>query len=215
VVLVATAAAAAEGRPAPGVERLEAVGIELVRLPPPTRDRLVQELQDVLAPGGVGLGWRWAAAGGETRPAELRIVFLGSRGRGAHAGGRVLAAAGLSGPVASVWVYVPNVALALGLRPDVPPESLRGLRELGTALGRVVAHEVVHALAPEVPHGEGLLSARLHLGHLAFDAPRLGVEGARALLPAALSWRARGGALSEAERRARAASAAASVPGAP
>jgi hypothetical protein len=29
------------------------------------------------------------------------------------------------------------------------------------ALGRVVAHELVHALAPSVPHGTGLMSALL------------------------------------------------------
>jgi hypothetical protein len=38
-----------------------------------------------------------------------------------------------------------------------PPAS----RALAIALGRVVAHEVVHALAPSVPHGTGLMSALL------------------------------------------------------
>ncbi|HYN02514.1 MAG TPA: hypothetical protein VE359_08720, partial [Vicinamibacteria bacterium] len=34
-------------------------------------------------------------------------------------------------------------------------------RALAIALGRVVAHELVHALAPSVPHGTGLMSATL------------------------------------------------------
>ena len=34
-------------------------------------------------------------------------------------------------------------------------------RDLSLALGRVVAHELVHALAPSVPHGTGLMSASL------------------------------------------------------
>ena len=38
-----------------------------------------------------------------------------------------------------------------------PPAS----RALAIALGRVVAHELVHALAPSVPHGTGLMSAAL------------------------------------------------------
>jgi hypothetical protein len=43
-----------------------------------------------------------------------------------------------------------------------PPEA----RALGVAVGRVIAHEVVHALAPSVPHGVGLMSASLTRRHL-------------------------------------------------
>jgi hypothetical protein len=39
-------------------------------------------------------------------------------------------------------------------------------RALAIALGRVVAHEVVHALAPSVPHGKGLMSASLNRNQL-------------------------------------------------
>jgi hypothetical protein len=114
-------------------------------------------------------------------------------------------------------VYVPNVSRALGLRTFALVESPRDQRDLGTALGRVVAHEVVHALAPEVPHGDGLMAARFHLGHLALDEVRLDDDDARALVVAAQEWRARGGPLPEPERRARASAAVRGgvLPGAP
>jgi hypothetical protein len=35
------------------------------------------------------------------------------------------------------------------------------VRAFGIALGRVVAHELVHALAPSVPHGTGLMAEKL------------------------------------------------------
>jgi len=61
-----------------------------------------------------------------------------------------------------VWVHVPNVRAAAGLRPAgsgfADPLSARAL---GIALGRIVAHELVHALAPSVPHGTGLMSGKL------------------------------------------------------
>ena len=45
--------------------------------------------------------------------------------------------------------------------------SGRERQQIATALGRVVAHEVVHALAPLQPHAtQGLLSATLNRSHL-------------------------------------------------
>jgi hypothetical protein len=206
VVLVAATAAGADERSPGDPERLEAAGIELVRLPPVTRELMVRELNEVLAPGGVGLRWRWTTPRSVTRPDQLRVVFLDSRGRGAHRGRTFLACSGLTGPVTSVWVYVPNVTAALGRRTG-HLLALGGMRELGTALGRVLAHEIVHVLAPELPHGEGLMAARFGPGHLALDPPRLDDDGTRVLRAAAGEWRQRGGALPAPERQARAAAA--------
>jgi hypothetical protein len=51
----------------------------------------------------------------------------------------------------------------MGLSPRGPTVTLEpaSVRALGIALGRVVAHELVHALAPSVPHGAGLMSEKL------------------------------------------------------
>lgn len=184
--------ATAQTGPVPA-ERLQASGVALTRLPPVAQELMVRELGEVLAPAGVALGWRWSAAESQARSDELLVIFLDSTGRGAHAGRMVLACSGDNGIVTSVWVYVPNVMEALGLSGEAPPESLGARRELGLALGRVVAHEVVHALAPDLEHGEGLMSHRFHLGQLVDDRPRLDEGGTRVLAMAARRWRTDGG----------------------
>lgn len=67
------------------------------------------------------------------------------------------------GTKGSVYVFFPEVASALGL--DRRIDALDGpqaMYELARALGRVVAHEVVHVLAPERPHtANGLMKRRL------------------------------------------------------
>jgi hypothetical protein len=65
--------------------------------------------------------------------------------------------------VRAMWVYASGVAATLGLEPAPaafwPP---RQRRQFGVALGRVVVHELVHALAPQRPHvGGGLMAERM------------------------------------------------------
>lgn len=50
------------------------------------------------------------------------------------------------------WVFVDNVRATLG-------RGATTASDLGTAVGRVVAHEVIHALAPGHPHASGGLMA--------------------------------------------------------
>lgn len=205
VVVLAAATSAAEGGAGGGTERLDVSGITLAHLPHRIRDLMLRELDEVLAQAGVGLDWQWEAPASMARPDQLLVIFLDSKGRGTHEGRMILASSSLTGPVTSVWVYLPNVAAALGLRADASPDSLGGMRDLATALARVIAHELVHVLTPDVAHGEGLLSARFHLGQLAQERPRLDSGHARSLLTAARSWRARGGPPPEPQRRAMAA----------
>jgi hypothetical protein len=68
------------------------------------------------------------------------------------------------------------VRAAVGLRQQVPAPTLElsAARTLGIALGRVVAHELVHALAPSAQHGTGLMSEKLTRRQL--TAARLSVD---------------------------------------
>jgi hypothetical protein len=189
--------------------RLRAAGIELARLSPLTFELMTQELSVLLEGAEVRLDWRTSRASGETAPDELRVVFLDSAGRGAHAGRPMLAASGQAGPAPTVWVYTPTVMAALGLKPAALLDSFEAQRTLGVALGRALAHEVVHLLAPEVPHGDGVMAARLNLAALDHARPALDEPSAVSLAAAARSWHTRGGPPPEAERRARARLAAA------
>ncbi len=65
------------------------------------------------------------------------------------------------------WVSVPEVAGTLGL--DARPGSWwpQQRQALARAIGRVAAHEIVHALAPQREHAAtGLMSAALGRGEL-------------------------------------------------
>jgi hypothetical protein len=55
------------------------------------------------------------------------------------------------------------VAWAAGITPEyLSSASFLQRRRAATALGRVVAHEIVHALLPQLPHAErGIMAERL------------------------------------------------------
>lgn len=174
--------------------RLPAAGFDLVGLSPLTVEAMTRELNDLLAVAGVRLEWHWPHPGTQTAPDELSVIFLKSPGRGSVAGHPVLGttATGQSGLSPVVWVYWPSVVGALGLRADSRRDFLAG-RGLGVAIGRVVAHELVHALAPELPHGSGLMAPAFRPDTLRGPPLALDVRSAAALNAAALSWKTWGG----------------------
>jgi hypothetical protein len=210
VALVAPPSPAAE-LPAPGVI-LRAAAIELATLPPLSFQLMTLELDALLAEAGVGLQWRRARPNGETSAEEIRVVFLDASGRGAHAERPVLAASGPAGPAPTIWVYTPTVHAALARPgPAAAAQPFPAQRDLGIALGRVLAHELVHLLAPEVPHGTGVMAPCFHLtelgsGRMAYDSGCV-----RALATAADAWHRRGGPPPEEERRVHGALAAKSA----
>ncbi len=121
------------------------------------------EARSLLGRIGASVSWRRGTPREFARPDEVRVILvdravLDSRGR------PVLGATPPRVDVAPiVWVHVPGVRAAIGLSPNgtAPADDIASERQLAVALGRVVAHEVVHALAPSVPHGTGLMSAAL------------------------------------------------------
>jgi hypothetical protein len=63
----------------------------------------------------------------------------------------------------SLWVLLPGVKRALGLDPTPGRASAAlGGRLMSRAIGRVVAHELIHVLAPSIGHASsGLMSGKL------------------------------------------------------
>lgn len=122
------------------------------------------EARQILQKAGLDAAWSHGSAGEESRPGEIRVI-LDDRLRVDRMNRRPVLGAT---PVGSrehpfVWVHVPSIRATLGLAPRAPvrPLELHRRRNLGVALGRVIAHEIVHALAPSVPHGGQLMAARL------------------------------------------------------
>jgi hypothetical protein len=67
-------------------------------------------------------------------------------------------------PTRAIWAFLEHVRWTLGVSALARSLPVSGLEEhaLGLALGRVVAHEVIHAVAPEEPHARnGLMSHSL------------------------------------------------------
>jgi hypothetical protein len=162
-----------------------AVGVEVV-----ARD----EARSLLRKMGLSVSWRRGEAREVARPGEVRVILL-DRGAALAPGTPILGATPTRFEVSPfVWVHVPSVRAAMGLRAG-PFAALDPpcLRAFAVALGRVVVHEVVHALAPSVPHGTGLMSEKLThrqltAGKLAVDpevvlAVRAALRGEPSLLP--------------------------------
>jgi hypothetical protein len=141
---------------------------------------MTEEARAIL--GAVGAEVTWTRdEPTQVRPDEvLYVVLLGGTGVGADAGRGVLGAT-LAGPASAsssaLWVYYNNVARGVGLRPEnISAASHHARRDLGVALGRVVVHEIVHLLVPELEHAPaGLMCSRmgrrvLRYPHVALDA---------------------------------------------
>jgi hypothetical protein len=127
------------------------------QFPFPT-DRLVAEARSLFAPLGIDL--EWAPPGSVITRDHVMIVLLALDRSGGRMGAHAMACV-QAGPRVqpAAWILVPRVRETLGLpRHRVPQEGVL----LPRALARVMAHELVHLIAPRVPHVRGgLMSASL------------------------------------------------------
>lgn len=131
---------------------------------------------ELLLEMGVDSRWRHGDPQELSRPGELRVIFLNRPGN-YESGMSVLGATPtrFAGDPC-LWVHVPSVGDAVGverLRNNTALDA-HTARRLGLGLARVVAHELVHAIAPSLPHGKGLMAARLDRRML--TDPRIAVD---------------------------------------
>jgi hypothetical protein len=137
-------------------------------------DAMAREVQTVFRPLGIEVGWRRA----DERSAaddELNVVLL------ANDPARALHHRETMGRVhrdrsTALWIYAGRVRATLGLASAAGrAATLEERRDYPRAIGRVVAHELVHALVPEQPHaGRGLMQAGLNRAFLA--SPRASID---------------------------------------
>ena len=98
--------------------------------------------------------------GGETDEPVQVVMLAADRSRGGLPAEAMGAVARNPNAVPVVWILLPNVRTALGGTsrqwPSLPPVLI------ARAVGRVLAHELVHLIAPDLPHAEGgLMKASL------------------------------------------------------
>jgi hypothetical protein len=151
----------AEGAHEP--RRLEVAFIDVEGALPPLaaaamRDEAVRNLRKA----GVQLDWLQARVDASFDGTRHKVVLV--RQAPAALARRCTMGSVIAGPDAprAAWIYLDSVLRALRLRAEVAQMGLAQTRELGIALGKVAAHELIHTMAPELPHAEsGLMSANL------------------------------------------------------
>lgn len=156
-------------------------------------DDLVAEARALFAPMGIEL--EWAPSGSVVTRDSVQVVLIARDRSGGRMGEHTMACV-QSGPRAqpAAWILVPRVRETLGL----PGERLPNEGPLlSRALARVMAHELIHLIAPQVPHVPGgLMNASLGrdflIGPLANALERGVVQAVRAAFeswpPSAGAW---------------------------
>jgi hypothetical protein len=130
-----------------------------------------EEASELLGRMGVNASWRRGRTGELRRSDEVWVVLIGGSPTG-KAGVLVLGATPRKRPFAPiVWARVPNVCEAVGIGPERSTATLTSAEQrlVSVALGRVIAHEVVHAIVPSLPHGTGLMSDHFQWRELAAE----------------------------------------------
>lgn len=101
-------------------------------------------------------------------PIQLRVVMLQSEphGPGWNLSPNVMGTVVRAGneTIESLYIFYPNLMRHLGLNPGSGRTLAPGVRrDLARALGRVIAHEAIHAVVPSLSHAEeGLLDDQLN-----------------------------------------------------
>jgi hypothetical protein len=149
------------GGPGAAVPRLRLVWIDVLGAAPFAYAVASHEAAVILGAAGVESAWSAGGPSTVTDDTELKIVLMTAVTNGAGLPARVMGGTHRGGQSRSAWIYLSNVLLALGL-PETGAGQLSGIqqRQVALALGRVIAHEVVHAVAPDLPHSRRGLMAR-------------------------------------------------------
>jgi hypothetical protein len=143
--------------------RIEAVWTDVVGCASDPRD-VAATVDNVLRPLRLDVRWREARPSDATGPEELRVIMVAPTkwARESH----VLGACIPTSPAPAIWVEYDNILETLGLLPE--PHGPGDRDRLALALARVIAHELVHVVAPEYGHDQsGLLAPWLNENGLA------------------------------------------------
>jgi hypothetical protein len=141
-----------------------------------------EEASRVLGRLGLQAESRAARVSEPLRSDEVRVILVPGAPPRRKGGRSAIAGASSTYSIPKVWVRPDGIAWILGASTPFHPLSARPeiLLRFDRLLGRVVAHEVVHLIAPAIPHGSGLMSACLDAGE--FLQPNLRIDPEIAVL---------------------------------
>jgi hypothetical protein len=191
------APASPELRPSPATfEREAAGGLEIVWFDPLDAmpcafEEMTMEADRVFNAMGVRVAWLKATQDTYTRPPQVHAVLVDGR----EAPGRELTMGATQRDRTSglhTWVSLPAVKRTLGIDPTPGRSISPGQRwQIARAVARVLVHEVVHAVAPSLPHAErGLMGHRLNRQFLLSAGVRFDPAAAAALRTGSLTLQA-------------------------
>jgi hypothetical protein len=129
------------------------------RLLPAAFESLEREVTATFRDIGVEVAWRQgepgSSCGGGPVP-EILVILLPTDPRPGHEVEHVMGMVLRNQrPAHAVWVFLSSLRWTLGHPAPDGPLNARQEGEVALALARVVAHEVVHAIAPDEPHSRG------------------------------------------------------------
>jgi hypothetical protein len=113
---------------------------------------------------------------------DVIVVLLPRRPANSQVSERAMGATSTNpGSSRSLALFASEVARTLGLTFLAGGWSITERRDFGVALGRVVVHELLHAMVPDHPHARtGLMAACLNRSQLVGSAPPIAPETAEA-----------------------------------
>ena len=154
---------AAPAQPANATADLRLVWVDVAGVARPAFAEARREILSLLRRAGVRATVREGDVHGTSDASELTVVVLPGPPSGGRLHGLVMGATQRTPEgVRAMWVYASAVRATLGL--EARPGRFWPLpdrRRFGVALGRVVVHELVHAVVPRLPHErEGLMAER-------------------------------------------------------
>jgi hypothetical protein len=172
------------GRPQPFVRpRLRLVWIDPTSAAPFAYAGMGREVQSILGAAGVDVVWDKRAAG-PLAAGEMAVIVLNAEPARVALRPHVMGCVIKGEARSALWVNLTSVARVLGLDAHARIAwSGRERQQVATALGRVVAHEVVHAVTPQLSHTtRGLLSNTLNRSHLVHQSLLLDGDSADVFL---------------------------------
>jgi hypothetical protein len=160
--------------------RLELTLLDNFGLESRTVERIRLEVEDIFASMATDIEWldRFSPTPVKTVAARLRVILIPSPPTIWRLGSRTMGVVfKTEGSVEDVYIFPPAVMNTLhrltedARRNRLPKQNRRWAR----ALGRVISHEIIHAIAPEHPHAPGgLMQARL--SRFSLNGPELSVD---------------------------------------
>jgi hypothetical protein len=154
---------------------------------PPAFDVASREVTRIFHGVGVDVRFERGTPGvhfGGGSTLDIPVILLGQDPMPSRASRRVMGLVPRPADGARVvWVFLSSVRWTLGQDPRSGLVTPKQANELGLALSRVVAHEVVHAIAPEEPHAaSGLMHHSMDRSFLVGGRARIDGDCARSFV---------------------------------